>query len=60
MNKTLLYLIYFAVYSAILLVIGKSSLRDSDSVSKFFMEKEDDPCHSTLPPILTYLPPRCG
>jgi len=37
MNKTLLYLIYFAIYSAILLVIGKSSLRDSDSVSKFFM-----------------------
>ena len=39
MNKTLLYLIYFAIYSAILLVIGKSSLRDSDSVSKFFMVK---------------------
>ena len=37
MNKTLLYLIYFAVYSAILMVIGKSSLRSSDSVSKFFM-----------------------
>ena len=37
MNKTLLYLIYFAAYSAVLLVIGKSSLRDSDSISKFFM-----------------------
>lgn len=37
MNKTLLYLIYFAAYAAILLVIGKSSLRDSDSISKFFM-----------------------
>lgn len=37
MNKTLLYLIYFAVYSAILLMIGKSSLHDSNSASKFFI-----------------------
>ncbi|MEG0803408.1 MAG: hypothetical protein RSF90_00480, partial [Pygmaiobacter sp.] len=27
MNKTLVYLIFFAVYSAILLLIGKGSLR---------------------------------
>lgn len=37
MNKTLLYLIFFAVYSAILLLIGKSSLHDSNSISKFFV-----------------------
>lgn len=37
MNKTLVYLIFFAVYSAILLMIGKGSLRDSDTISKFFI-----------------------
>ena len=36
MNKTVLYLIYFCIYSAILLLIGKSSLRDNRTVSSYF------------------------
>ena len=36
MNKTVLYLIYFCVYSAALLLIGKSSLRDNRTVSSYF------------------------
>lgn len=37
MSRTLVYLIYFTLYSFLLLFIGKSSLRDSDSISKFFV-----------------------
>lgn len=37
MSRTLVYLIYFTLYSFLLLFIGKSSLRDSDSVAKFFV-----------------------
>lgn len=37
MNKTFEYLIYFSVYSLIILFIGKSSFGESDSVSKFFV-----------------------
>ena len=36
MNKTVLYLIYFCIYSVILLLIGKSSLRDNRTVSSYF------------------------
>lgn len=36
MNKTVLYLIYFCVYSVALLLIGKSSLRDNRTVSSYF------------------------
>lgn len=36
MNKTVLYLIYFCVYSFALLLIGKSSLRDNRTVSSYF------------------------
>lgn len=37
MSKTLEYLVYFGLYSLIILIIGKSSFGDSDSVSKFFV-----------------------
>ena len=37
MSRTLVYLIYFTLYSFLLLFIGKSSLRDSDSIEKFFV-----------------------
>ena len=37
MNKTLLYLLYFCVYSVILLIIGKSSFREGSTVKKFFV-----------------------
>lgn len=37
MSRTLVYLIYFTLYSFLLLFIGKSSLRDSDSIAKFFV-----------------------
>lgn len=37
MSRTLVYLIYFTLYSFFLLYIGKSSLRDSDSIRKFFV-----------------------
>ena len=36
LNKTVLYLIYFCIYSAALLLIGKSSLRDNRTVSSYF------------------------
>lgn len=36
MNKTVLYLIYFCVYSVALLLIGKSSLRDNRTVGSYF------------------------
>ena len=36
MNKTVLYLAYFCIYSAILLLIGKSSLRDNRTVNSYF------------------------
>lgn len=36
MNQTVLYLIYFCIYSAVLLLIGKSSLRDNRTVSSYF------------------------
>ena len=36
MNKTVLYLTYFCVYSFALLLIGKSSLRDNRTVSSYF------------------------
>lgn len=35
-NKTVLYLIYFCIYSFALLLIGKSSLRDNRTVSSYF------------------------
>ena len=37
MNKTLVYLIYFVVYSVFLLVVGKATSRASDSLDKFFV-----------------------
>lgn len=37
MNKTVLYLIYFCVYSIALLLIGKSSLREAPTVSSYFL-----------------------
>ena len=37
MNKTLLYLLYFCAYSTVLLLIGKSSLRDGNTVGQFFL-----------------------
>jgi len=37
MSKTFEYLIYFGVYSLVILFIGKSSLGESDSISKFFV-----------------------
>lgn len=37
MSKTLVYLCYFTIYSLILLVIGKASFKDSNSVKKFFV-----------------------
>ena len=37
MSKTFEYLVYFGVYSLVILFIGKSSLGESDSVSKFFV-----------------------
>lgn len=37
MSKTVVYLAYFIVYSVILLVIGKASFREDDSVDKFFV-----------------------
>lgn len=37
MSKTIEYLMYFCIYSLIILCIGKSSFDDSDSVPKFFI-----------------------
>lgn len=37
MNKTVVYLVYFCVYSLAILFIGKSSFGESDSISKFFI-----------------------
>lgn len=37
MSKTMVYLIYFTLYSFIILIIGKSSYRDSNSLHKFFV-----------------------
>lgn len=37
MSKTISYLMYFCIYSLIILFIGKSSFDDSDSVPKFFI-----------------------
>lgn len=37
MSKTVLYLVYFCVYSLAILFIGKSSFGESDSISKFFI-----------------------
>lgn len=37
MSKTAEYLMYFCIYSLIILLIGKSSFDDSDSVPKFFI-----------------------
>lgn len=37
MGKTFEYLMYFCIYSLVILFIGKSSFDDSDSVPKFFI-----------------------
>lgn len=37
MSKTVEYLMYFCIYSLIIVFIGKSSFDDSDSVPKFFI-----------------------
>ena len=37
MSKSFVYLIYFCVYSLVILFIGKSSFSESDSVPKFFI-----------------------
>lgn len=37
MSKTFVYLVYFGVYSLAILVIGKSTFGESDSISKFFV-----------------------
>ena len=37
MSKTFEYLVYFGVYSLVILFIGKSSLGEIDSVSKIFV-----------------------
>lgn len=37
MSRTLNYLVYFVLYSLAILIIGRSSFRESDSVSKFFV-----------------------
>lgn len=37
MNKTALYLIYFCIYSAALLLIGKSSLREDPTARSYFL-----------------------
>lgn len=37
MNKTIVYLIYFCIYSAILLIIGKTSLKDNNTVHMFYI-----------------------
>lgn len=43
MNRILMQMIYFVVYSLVFLVIGKLSFSESDSVSKFFVgERKND------------------
>lgn len=43
MNRILVQLIYFVVYSLVFLVIGKLSFSESDSVAKFFVgERKND------------------
>lgn len=37
MSKTFVYLVYFGLYSLAILIIGKSSFGESDSISKFFV-----------------------
>ncbi len=37
MNKTVIYLIYFCIYSAILLAIGKSSFRKGNTKEQFYL-----------------------
>ena len=37
MNKTVIYLIYFCIYSAILLVIGKNSFRKGNTKEQFYL-----------------------
>ena len=37
MSKTILYLGYFCLYSIVLLVIGKSSLRDGSTPEDYFI-----------------------
>ena len=37
MNRVLIQLIYFVIYSVVFLVIGKLSFSESDSLSKFFV-----------------------
>ena len=48
MNKTLVYLIYFVVYSVFLLVVGKATSRASDSLDKFFVGERK---MASLPPV---------
>lgn len=43
MNRILIQLIYFLVYSLVFLVMGKQSFSESDSISKFFVgERKND------------------
>ena len=43
MNRVLIQLIYFVIYSVVFLVIGKLSFSESDSLSKFFVgERKND------------------
>lgn len=37
MNKTVIYLIYFCIYSVILLVIGKNSFREGNTKEQFYL-----------------------
>ena len=37
MNKTVIYLIYFCIYSAILLAIGKNSFRKGNTKEQFYL-----------------------
>ena len=43
MNRVLIQLIYFVIYSVVFLIIGKLSFSESDSLSKFFVgERKND------------------
>ena len=43
MNRVLIQLIYFVIYSIVFLIIGKLSFSESDSLSKFFVgERKND------------------
>lgn len=41
MNRVLIQLIYFVIYSVVFLIIGKLSFSESDSLSSFSSEREE-------------------